>query len=323
MTSRWSLSSYSPLPFLGSAAELGLIEREVVTPLGPAVIRHSRERKGAVALVLVHGAAGSWTTWTPLLTAARLSGSPLADVVAIDLPGWGSTTGRLSGRGLTLDAVAASVLACVEAAGYRSWRIVGHSMGGLIALHTALRYPEATQSVGLISPTAWAVGRSAQRPWHRLLRSLRSPGEVPAFALLYLLLRALAPAEPAVRLLVRALDAVGLLRLLAAPLFAHPLRLPPSVPRSVSADLRPRSFVLAVQLIRGYDASALWPDVACPVYWVSGNGDVFVGSRDLAQLAVALPASHRTVLQECGHYAHVEWPLKTLAALDLLPLPRR
>ena len=42
----------------------------VDTPLGPVAVRHA-ERETDTATILLHGAAGSWTTWSTAIAAAH------------------------------------------------------------------------------------------------------------------------------------------------------------------------------------------------------------------------------------------------------------
>ena len=70
-----------PLPLRTDGGGLGLRRLVVPTWVGDVVVRAGREA-GGPATILLHGAAGSWTTWTPLIAASDLSGSPLTDVIA-------------------------------------------------------------------------------------------------------------------------------------------------------------------------------------------------------------------------------------------------
>ena len=58
-----------PVPLQTDPSALGLAPRTVATSAGPLLV-HAGRPAGGPATILLHGAAGSWTTWTPLLTAA-------------------------------------------------------------------------------------------------------------------------------------------------------------------------------------------------------------------------------------------------------------
>jgi pimeloyl-ACP methyl ester carboxylesterase len=47
--------------------------------------------------------------------------------------------------------MARAVTGVLNALGYRRWNLVGHSMGGFLALHIAAAWPEQTTSVAAIS----------------------------------------------------------------------------------------------------------------------------------------------------------------------------
>jgi pimeloyl-ACP methyl ester carboxylesterase len=110
-------------------------------------------------LVLVHGLGGSATNWCELapLLAHRFR------LVIPDLPG--------HGRSDPLPAVAAlngfadRVFAVMEAEQGVPAPVVGHSLGGLVAVRLALRYPEAVPALVL----AGSAGLSIGRPWLREL----------------------------------------------------------------------------------------------------------------------------------------------------------
>ena len=93
-------------------------------------------------LVLVHGAAGSRLDWAPELR--RLPG---ARVIALDLPGHGKSIAPVRA---TLDAYARDVAVLLDALSLDRAIIVGHSMGGGIAQHVALGWPERVAGLVLL-----------------------------------------------------------------------------------------------------------------------------------------------------------------------------
>jgi len=91
-------------------------------------------------LLLIHGAGGSHLDWPPQLRRFEPLGS-----CAIDLPGHGRSVGPAR---TTVSAYADAVLDLVGELELSEVILVGHSMGGAIALDIALRQPE--EIVGLI-----------------------------------------------------------------------------------------------------------------------------------------------------------------------------
>ncbi|MBZ4486922.1 alpha/beta hydrolase [Microbacterium sp. cx-55] len=283
-----------------SAAALGLRR----TRLGRMTVHAGRER-GEVATLLLHGAAGSWTTWTPLIAASDRLGTPLTDVIIPDLPGWGDSAGTVDDIG----AVSAELAAMVRSQGFERWRVVGHSLGGFVALDLAAREPEATVGVGLVSPSGPGVQAVVRRPFARAAR-------VPGFAGMLLAMRALSGLGAGAPDLLRGLDRVGLLRPLAAPLFARLDRIDPSVISALADEIRPVAFGGAARLAAAYD-TARWRTITASVVSVRGERDVFAAADEQARLAAIVPRFREVRMRSAGHFAHVEQPVATLRALGL------
>jgi pimeloyl-ACP methyl ester carboxylesterase len=105
------------------------------------------------AVVLLHGAGMDHTAWA---LHDRWFAHHGSSVLAPDLPGHG----RSAGAPLkTIAEMADWTAALIEAAGAAKARLVGHSMGSLIALETAARHPEKVTALTLVATSAkMAVG---------------------------------------------------------------------------------------------------------------------------------------------------------------------
>ena len=130
-----------------------------------------KQRNGGAAavgrppLVLIHGAGGTRLHWPPMLR--RL---PDADVYAVDLPGHGEAPG--AGQA-TIAGYRQAIEAWMQAVALPPAVIMGHSMGGALALSLAL---EAQARVaGLV-----LVGTGARLRVHPLLLEASRAGGVPA-----------------------------------------------------------------------------------------------------------------------------------------------
>jgi pimeloyl-ACP methyl ester carboxylesterase len=316
MTARPSDTDYAPYPLSTDEARFGLVESRVGSSVGTIVSRSARTARSSRATLFLHGAAGSWTTWTPLLLAAEAESIGIANPVLLDLPGWGDGELTAAGEHDPIAAISSLVKASAEALGYTEWDLVGHSMGGFIALHMAATWPECVLSVAVISPTSWSVIDATEHPVSHFWR-------LPGFVMLWRVMQALAATGGVGRAVARGLDAVHLLRAVVFPLFRHPGRIPSSVIGALATEVRPRSFVAAVQLARGYDPTRRWASIDCPVRVVRGDHDIFATAGDLELLGELLPATHRETLADCGHFANVERPHEVLAAFGYAPkVPR-
>jgi pimeloyl-ACP methyl ester carboxylesterase len=98
-------------------------------------VHYARDGAGP-ALLFVHGTAADGEQWAEATTA-------LADrhtVIRPDLSGSGRTTD--AGESLTVDALAAQVIAVIADAAVGDVRIVGHSMGAVVAAAVAAQRPD-------------------------------------------------------------------------------------------------------------------------------------------------------------------------------------
>jgi pimeloyl-ACP methyl ester carboxylesterase len=96
-------------------------------------------------LLLIHGMAGTLENWQQVI-------EPLAQhhtVVAPDLPGHGGSAP--GGGDYSLGALAAGLRDLLVALGHERATLVGHSLGGGIAMQFAYQFPEITERVVLVS----------------------------------------------------------------------------------------------------------------------------------------------------------------------------
>lgn len=302
---------------------LGLRRVVVPTAVGDVVVRTGR-RSGETATILLHGAAGSWTTWTPLIEASDAGSSPLADVIAVDLPGWGESPDaaappreNLPGQyaDVSVTGLAQATAQIARHLGYERWRIIGHSLGGLIALDLAALEPAATSSVTLVSGTGRGVLDAIRRPVRGGLR-------LPWFAGMLLIMRALSPVDAGARRLVRVLHSAHLLATLSAPLFDDRRPVDQSAVEALSAEVRPRSFARAARAAKVYNES-VWRDIRCPVRSIRGERDAFVRADDGAGFASLIHDFAEVTVSNAGHFAALEHPDAVLDVLAHLEVTRR
>jgi pimeloyl-ACP methyl ester carboxylesterase len=103
--------------------------------------------KSLPAVVLLHGAGFDHSTWAHSRWFAHHGFS----VLAPDLPGHG----RSSGKALpTIADMADWTAALLDAAGVKKAKLIGHSMGSLIALEAAARHPDRVSALSLIGTAA-------------------------------------------------------------------------------------------------------------------------------------------------------------------------
>ena len=108
---------------------------------------HVRDnRRDAPLALLIHGWSSSWFTWTPLLSAI---GSRFS-YMAVDLPGYGRSPAPRQRP--TIAWYADLMAKLIEESSDRPIVVLGHSMGGQIALTLALRHPMLVERLVLLNP---------------------------------------------------------------------------------------------------------------------------------------------------------------------------
>jgi len=138
------------------------LEHEEITLHGHSV---SYRRAGwGPLIVLIHGITGSSETWEDVM-------EPLAEkytVVAPDLLGHGASA---KPRGdYSLGAYASGIRDLLGAIGHDRGTIVGHSLGGGVAMQMAYQFPERCERLVLVS--SGGLGREV----HAMLRAATLPG---------------------------------------------------------------------------------------------------------------------------------------------------
>jgi pimeloyl-ACP methyl ester carboxylesterase len=110
-------------------------------------VRYSDAGKGPV-IVLLHGFMESLEIWKEFSTVLSKS----FRVICIDLPGFGETPSI--GYVHTMELLAASVKAVLNQERLRRYVIIGHSMGGYVALAFADLFSDNVKGLGLFHSTA-------------------------------------------------------------------------------------------------------------------------------------------------------------------------
>lgn len=131
---------------------------------GDTIFYQTRGQTGPRVLFL-HGAGGTWKHW-----GLQLRDLENVQAVAVDLPGHG----RSDGDGCdTVAGYAVFVQAFLDALEWPKATIVGHSMGGAIAMWVALHAPDRVDKLGL-------VGTGARLRVHpSILEGLRAENPLP------------------------------------------------------------------------------------------------------------------------------------------------
>ena len=115
---------------------------------------------GKVA-VLLHGKNFCAATWATTIAALSTAGYR---VIAPDQIGFCKSS-KPSRYQFTLGQLAANTRALLADIGVGKSVVVGHSMGGMLAMRYALMYPDATTRLGLVDPIGLEDWRALGVPW--------------------------------------------------------------------------------------------------------------------------------------------------------------
>lgn len=96
------------------------------------------------SVVFIHGAGMDHTVW---VLPTRYFVRHQRNVLAIDLPGHGRSEGPLLPN---IEAMADWIVRILDVAGVDQAAVVGHSMGSLVALETAVRHPSRVRSLVMV-----------------------------------------------------------------------------------------------------------------------------------------------------------------------------
>lgn len=217
-------------------------------------------------LVLLHGAGADHLIWP-----AQLRRLPGQRVIALDLPGHGRSKGIALQR---VDALAGRILAFLDELELHQATLVGHALGGAVALSIAVNAPDRVSALGL-------VASGAHLPVDRALMDPLASPQLAALAVHTYLERAFSPtASPAL--------VAGARRMLQ--------RCRPSV---LLADWQAcASFDLRAEIYR----------VTAPVWVACGDADRIVPVSCAHFLTAQLPQARLQRVSGAGHMLPLEQP---------------
>ena len=252
--------------------------------------------KGPLVL-LIHGMAGSATTWKQVMPAL----SERFTVLAPDLLGHGESD-KTKGD-YSLGAMASTLRDLIVGLGYKRATVVGQSYGGGIAMQFAYQYPERCERLVLVD--AGGLGSEV----NPVLRMLTLPGSE---ALL------LVACAPPVRRVVETIGRVVFRKKLENAAVI------PELWRSYASlghvDGR-RAFLRTLRAVidpRGQSVSAadkLYLAAGIPTLIIWGAEDRIIPVEHAHAAHAAIPGSWLEIIEGVGHYPHCEAPDRFVGAL--------
>ena len=261
--------------------------------------RRLRTRRGTLSaveagvgppLVLVHGLGGTKASFLPTIAALAAHHR----MVAVDLPGFGDSAKPLGSYDARF--LARWITAALDALELERTHLLGHSLGGRVALEVAFEHPGRIDALILMTPSlAWL----RERAWTSWLRILR-----PELGLVQPTPRALV--EPVVRRLIPGGSgdgwaAVGVDEFLRGYLTARGRQAFYAAARNIYLE-DPDRFWTELRAL-GPDSLFIW-----------GRHDPMVPIGFMRHVEAALPTARHVEL-DCGHIPQLEAPAQAHRAI--------
>jgi pimeloyl-ACP methyl ester carboxylesterase len=191
----------------------------------------------------------------------------------------------------TIEAYAEDLHARLQSVQVTGVKLVGHSMGGYIALAFAERYPNLVKGICLFHSTAYADDEAKKEQRRQVMTKLNAEGS-RAF-LQTAITNMFAP------------DNRDKMRDTVVSLIEQ------------YSDLPKEALYAGIQAIMSRtDRTQVLQQASYPVMIVAGRYDQLVPFEKSQQLADAIPSIKLTVLEESGHLGMIEEPKAALAAIQ-------
>lgn len=244
---------------------------------------HYLDHGSGPPLVLLHGMACCWQWWlecVPELAAHHR-------VLAVDLPGFGQSDPLPPPA--SMDTHAAMVHRLLDHLGLAATTVVGHSMGGLVAIAMATAQPDRVERLALVGSGGVPMSERHLRRVLKILRLAHRGLTRPA------VLRALARSARARAVLLR-----GALH--------DPRSLSPELAREVVPLLGAPGFLPAITASAAAVRAARPELIGTPTLLVWGEHDRFAPLHTAEAMHRLLPDSRLAVIPGVGHTPMVEAP---------------
>ncbi|UPY36528.1 alpha/beta hydrolase [Sediminicoccus sp. KRV36] len=231
--------------------------------------------------LLLHGIGGRAALWADSI--AALAPRP---VIAMDMPGYDGTRPALA----SFAALADAAVALLDARGIGSADVVGHSLGGMLALELALRHPARVRRLVIVASSPAFGSRD------------------PAFREAFLAARQ----KP----LDEGLGMAGVARALV-PGMLGPAASAQAAPAAIAAmgSVDEAAYRITLATLTSFDRRADLPRVAQPALLIAGEADATAPPRGMSRMAEAMPDARLVVIPGVGHLLPLEAPEAFHAAL--------
>lgn len=242
------------------------------------LIHYYENRNGASkTLILLHGLGTSSSTWANVLPHIANT----FRVIAVDLPGFGFSTWKTGEECLSIERFHDVLARTLPQIARPPFALIGHSLGGWLAMDYAIRSPDLVRQIVLINPAGVRYpGIEEQRRLFEIT-NLRS---------LYILLNRL---------------------WMKYPWYFKPFA------AAILHDLKRRKVPEFVRSILETDfVNERLASLKTPAHLIWGNNDAVLRVETVQILKNALPEIKVSFIEQCGHVPQLERPRELIRILD-------
>jgi pimeloyl-ACP methyl ester carboxylesterase len=266
---------------------------------GTWVYSTESDRPDGPGLLLLHGVGNDGGVWSPVMPALAVHGPVVAPTISARL-----LTAAGGGRAETIDAML-DHLAVVSPP---PWRLVGHSMGGVLT-GLILRYrPDLVEGAVLVNSPLPSVTRRIREG-----DSLDRTGR--ALLMLKTLARVTAFGRPRLPKFLRTPELLAV-RTALNGFVVDPGRLDDRVISRAVMSTRTTDGLDFLRLARQIPETEFTTFSGVPVTIVLGRDDPLVPVSDVDIIRARYPEADLHVLDRCSHFAPLEQPHRTVGIID-------
>lgn len=233
-------------------------------------IHYIKRGSGSIPILLIHGNFASARFFEPFLKKLPTDYTAYCP----DLPNFGYSS-EMPGD-VEIDKYAQGIEEFVNAMSLKDFILIGHSLGGAVAMAYAMRNPEKVKRLILID-SAPVGGMKLAEESHKLLNMYRYNPQIIKSALMF-----------------------------NAPTYTNERFF--DIITSDALRIAPKAFVGNAVALSSYDYTEKVKTLTIPVDIVYGDKDVLISSEEMKETAEAFPNGRLIMIKDVGHSSIIESP---------------
>ena len=245
--------------------------------MSEAIPAYSSRGDGGPTVFLLHGIGGAKEYWTLQLDVLARAGYR---AIAWDMPGYGQST---LVEPYTFSALAKSLERLIDHVAPHRTMLLGHSMGGMVALEALALFPRKIAGA-ILSCTSPAFGKPDGEWQQAFLQQRLAPLDAG---------QSMSEIAP---ILVRGMVAADA----DAAAVRHAIEIMSAVP--------PTTYRLALRALMSFDRRPLLPAITVPTLALAGEVDPNASPTVMQKMAEKIPGATYACLSQTGHLASLEQP---------------